>query len=102
VRFRPNDQVNSNYLTYYLGSRDARHWLMERATGSAIQHVNTATLREMPIWLPPIEVQQAILEILNPLQTAASIHNRINATALELHDLLVQVLMSPFTTSEAE
>jgi type I restriction enzyme M protein len=75
---------------------------MERATGSAIQHVNTATLQEMPIWLPPLTVQQAILEVLNPLQTAASIHNRISATIQELRDLLVPVLMSPFTTPEAE
>lgn len=102
MRFRPNDQVNSDYLTYYLGGPAGRHWLMEHATGSAIQHVNAATLRAMPIWLPSLSVQRAILEVLNPLHTVASIHSRISATTRELHDLLVPVLMSPFTTPEVK
>jgi type I restriction enzyme M protein len=102
VRFRPNSEANPDYLTYYLGSPAARHWLSENATGSAIQHVNAATLREMPIWLPALPVQSGIIEVLNPLHNAASIHSRISATTRELHDLLVPLLMSPFTTPEVE
>jgi len=102
VRFRPNDQVNSDYLTYYLGGPTARHWLMEHATGTAIRQVNAATLREMPIWLPSPQVQRAILEVLSPLDTAASIHSRISVTTRELHNLLVPVLMSPPSTPEVE
>jgi type I restriction enzyme M protein len=102
VRFRPNDQVNSDYLTSYLGSPAARHWLTEHATGSAIQHVNAATLRAMPIWLPSLATQHAILEFLSPLHAAASIHSRISATTRELHDLLVPALMAPLTTRGVE
>lgn len=102
VRFRPNDEVNSDYLTYYLASPAAHQWLMAHATGSAIQHVNAATLREMPIWLPALPVQREILEVLNPLRTVASIHGRISATTQELNDLLVPMLMSPFAEPEVE
>jgi type I restriction enzyme M protein len=100
VRFRLNDQANPDYLTYYMGSPAARHWLMEHATGSAIPHVNAATLQEMPIWLPPLPVQHALVEILKPFHTAASIHSRISVTTRKLQDLLIPMLMSPFTTPE--
>lgn len=102
VRFRPNDEADPDYLTFYLGSPVARHWLMTHATGSAIQQVNGATLREMTIWLPSLPVQRAIAEILNPFHTAASIHDRISGTARKLHDLLVPMLTSPITTPEVE
>jgi type I restriction enzyme M protein len=102
VRFRPNDRVNSEYLTYYLGSPAALHWIAEHATGSAIQHVNAATLRAMPIWLPPLTAQHAILEFVEPLHAVASVHGRISAVTQKLHDLLVPVLMSPSAPPEIE
>jgi restriction endonuclease S subunit len=102
VRFRPTDKADPDYLTFYLGSPAARHWLMTHATGSAIQQVNGATLRKMTIWLPSLPAQRAIVEILNPFHTAASIHDRISGTARKLHDLLVPMLISPITTPEVE
>lgn len=102
VRFRPNDQVNSDFLVRYLAGPMARRWLMEHATGSAIQHVNAATLREMPIWLPPLPVQRAILDLLSPLDTVTAIHSRISMVTQELHDLLVPTLMSPSTARDVE
>lgn len=102
VRFRPGDQVNSDFLIGYLASPAARRWLMDHATGSAIQHVNAATLREMPIWLPPLPVQRAVLDVLSPLHTVAAMHSRISAVTQELHDLLVPMLMSPSTAREVE
>lgn len=94
--------MNSDFLTCYLASPVARRWLMEHATGSAIQHVNAATLREMPIWLPPLPIQRAVLDVLNPLHTVTAIHNQISATTQKLHDLLVPMLMSPVTVPEVE
>lgn len=102
VRFRPHEEADSDYLTFYLGSPAARHWLMTHATGSAIQQVNGATLREMTIWLPSLPVQRAIVETLNPFHTAASIHDRISWTARKFHDLLVPMLMSPIRKPEVD
>ncbi|HEX5401395.1 MAG TPA: restriction endonuclease subunit S [Pseudonocardiaceae bacterium] len=93
VRFRPNERVDSQYLTYYLSSPAALHWVAERATGSAIRHINAATLREMPIQLPPLPVQREIVELLDPLHVAATIHSQLSTTTRELRDLLVSVLI---------
>jgi type I restriction enzyme M protein len=102
VRFRPNDEADPDYLTFYLGSPVARDWLMAHATGSAIQQVNRAILLEMTIWLPSLSVQRAIAEILRPFHTAASLHDRTSGTAKKLHDVLVPMLMSPILTPEVE
>lgn len=102
VRFRPSDQVNSDFLISYLASPAARRWLMEHATGSAIQHVNAATLREMPVWLPALPVQRAVLDVLSPLHTVTAIHSRISAVTQEFHNLLVPMLTWPFTDREVE
>lgn len=95
VRFRPDDQADPHYLIYYLGGPDARRWLERNAAGSAIPHVNVSTWRKMPIWLPSPPVQQAIVETLKPLRTAAAVHSKISAANLDLQDLLLSMLTSP-------
>jgi len=92
--------VDPDFLTFYLGSPAALRWLVEHATGSAIQHVNAATLRVMPLWLPTMLVQRAIVEILDPFQAAAALHGQIGSARKELHDLLVSMLMAPAMESE--
>lgn len=102
VRLRPNDQANPDYLTYFLSGPIARRWLMAHADGSAMQYVSAATLRAMPIWLPPLRVQRAIVEILDPFPTAASLHDRISETASQIHARLIPLLMAPSATPEFE
>jgi type I restriction enzyme M protein len=102
TRFRPDDdEVNSAYLTNYLGSPSVHGWLMGNATGSAIQHVNAATLRALPIWLPPLELQRAIVDTLNPFDVAVSVHNSLYAIARELQNLVLAALMSPTGTDDS-
>jgi type I restriction enzyme M protein len=95
VRFRPQDGVSPEYLTFYLGSPRAYAWLMKYATGSAIQHVNTATLRAMPVWLPGLTEQLAVVDAVEPFRAAATTHAQLSATTRELRELLASMLMSP-------
>lgn len=95
LRLRPNDEVDPEYLTYYLGSPAARLWLTDHATGSVIQHVSAAVVREMPVWLPSLPVQRSIVEILSPFNSAESVYRRISSAAMELQTLLIPILMSP-------
>ncbi|MFE9582888.1 restriction endonuclease subunit S [Nocardia sp. NPDC006044] len=80
----------------------ALEWLMQHATGSAIQHTTTATMRQMPIRLPPLTTQRVIVETLDPFQSAASTHNEISTIAGKLHSTLSAMLMSPPTESEIQ
>ncbi|MEY7970453.1 N-6 DNA methylase [Saccharomonospora xinjiangensis] len=99
ARFRPDPEVvDPDYLVHYLSSAQARRWIAENATGSAIKHVNSATLRRMPVWLPPLPVQREIAEALRPFEEAETVHGRISATAKELRELLVPGLIFPGDT----
>ncbi|MEV6557065.1 N-6 DNA methylase [Nocardia sp. NPDC051756] len=102
LRLRPKTETDADYLTYYLSSPIALEWLMQHATGSVIRHINTATMRQMPIWLPPLATQRAIVETLDPFQSAASTHNQISTIARKLHSTLLAMLMSPATESEIQ
>ncbi|WP_103351018.1 N-6 DNA methylase [Amycolatopsis sp. CA-128772] len=95
VRFRPNEQVDPEFLTFYLSSPTVARWLTEHATGTAIQHVNAGTLRTMPVWLPPLPVQRTIVETLEPFRAAAALHGELSSTAERLQALLLPVLMVP-------
>ncbi|WP_290056038.1 type I restriction-modification system subunit M/S [Amycolatopsis solani] len=95
VGFRPNDQVNPEFLTYYLSSPAVVRWLTEHATGTAIKHVNAGTLRAMPLRLPPLPVQRAIVETLEPFRAAAALHGEISSTAERLQALVLPMLMAP-------
>ncbi|WP_432977618.1 N-6 DNA methylase [Dactylosporangium sp. CA-233914] len=88
LRFRPNDQVDPGYLTYYLGTPSARRWLAEHTTGSAIQHISAESLRRMPIWLPSLAKQREIAAILDDFQEASSVFNRLGRNAEELQRVL--------------
>ncbi|MEV6410571.1 N-6 DNA methylase [Kribbella sp. NPDC051718] len=95
VRFRADHRADPEYLTYYLGSPAAQRWLMDRTSGSVIRHVNSKTLGEMPIWLPDLPAQRAIVETLKAFDTAASLHRRVAATAEGIRDLVAALLLSP-------
>lgn len=102
VRLRPHGQVSPAYLTNYLGSPSVQNWLMALAAGSAIPHVNAATFGALPIWLPSLESQQAIVNMLYPFDAAVSLHRSLHATAREIQDLVLASLMLPAGTDETD
>jgi type I restriction enzyme M protein len=95
IRFRAHNQVDPRYLVHYLNNSRAQHWLIQNATGSVIQHLNTATANRMPLWLPDKETQHAIVAVLDPVETTASLHSRISEVAGEIRDLVTPMLTAP-------
>lgn len=60
------DRILLKYLYYYLKFNSAR--IIERVTGTAILHCKWADINDIMIILPPIDVQQQIINRLNQLQ----------------------------------
>ncbi|MEO5332956.1 MAG: N-6 DNA methylase [Magnetococcus sp. YQC-5] len=55
---RPNtDQLDSNFLLAYLNSNECRAWMNDRARGATIQHLSKNILAELPVPLPPLQIQ---------------------------------------------
>ena len=54
--------IDPHYLLAYLQSTEANAWLEDRARGAAAKHLSVASIKELPIALPPLQVQQRTAE----------------------------------------
>jgi type I restriction enzyme M protein len=58
---RPDlNRLDPQFLLVYLTSRECRSWLDERARGATIRHLSKHILDEMPVPLPPLQIQQRV------------------------------------------
>lgn len=54
--------IDPHYLLAYLQSTEASAWLEDRARGAAAKHLSVASIKELPIALPPLQMQQRTAE----------------------------------------
>lgn len=52
--------VDPHYLLAYLQSAEANAWLGDRARGAAAKHLSVASIKELPVALPPLQIQQSV------------------------------------------
>jgi type I restriction enzyme M protein len=95
MRLRPGTQVHPCYLAHYLNGASAYRWLMRHATGSPIQYISASRLSELPVQLPPMEVQREIAAALDAAQEQISIHRRAVTATEELRDALLPLFLTP-------
>ncbi len=58
---RPDqDRVDPHYLHTYFDSSECRAWLETKARGATIQHLSRNVIEELPIPVPPMQMQQRI------------------------------------------
>jgi len=54
------DRLDPHFLAAYLDSADCRTWLQDRASGGVINHLTKRILEELPVPLPPLQIQQQV------------------------------------------
>lgn len=95
LRLRPGEQVDPGYLTFYLSSPGAIHWLERRGiVGTTIRHISAGRLVQMPLLLPPMSVQREISQVLGALDEELAVQDRISASTRQLRDLWLSRLIS--------
>jgi len=58
---RPNsDRLDPHFLAAYLDSSECRVWLDDKARGATIRHLSRQVLDEMPVPLPPLQIQHRV------------------------------------------
>lgn len=58
---RPKDErLDPHFLIAYLDSAECQAWLLARSRGTVMNHLSKKLLAELPIPLPPLQVQQRI------------------------------------------
>lgn len=102
IRLRPRDPVDSTYLTYYLGTPEARDWIDRNSSGSAVRSISSRTLADLPVALPATPVQQAIGGLLGVVDASAMLHDRLGSLVVEIRELLLASLVSGLRRSESD
>lgn len=70
IKYRPKrENVNRNFLKHYLLSKEFQDVLQKNATGGIVKGIKGSKLHELNVPVPPLEVQQRIVGILDRFDT---------------------------------
>lgn len=72
--------VDPKFVSYYLGTSNAREWIQNHAVGATMPNLNTSIMSAMPIAHPLLPTQQKIAAVLSALDAKIELNARINAT----------------------
>ncbi len=86
IRFRveANETVLPLFLNYLLRSDVFRELLTRIASGTTITNLSQGTLASLPISLPPLFEQQAVVNILGSLDDKIELNRKMNETLEEM------------------
>ena len=64
ISVKPNKGggVRPDYLTWYLNHKQAQRYFSQHVAGTALPHINRSALEDLPIVVPPLEVQARIVK----------------------------------------
>jgi type I restriction enzyme M protein len=54
------DRLDPHYLAAYLDSADGKAWLQDRASGGVISHLTKRIIEDLPVPLPPLQIQHQV------------------------------------------
>lgn len=64
IRVRFGSAVDPQFMIYQIQSARVRDWIVQHAIGTTMPSLNQAVLSRVPIDVPPIEDQRAVVEVL--------------------------------------
>ncbi|MDZ5810561.1 restriction endonuclease subunit S [Halorubrum sp. AD140] len=88
LRPKNSDKLLPRYLYYATTTPDFVKYMVVNATGSAYPSTNLSEIREGEIPIPPIQIQQQIVEILMPLGEKMSLNTQLMEKCEELAETI--------------
>lgn len=88
---RPSDEILPGYLVGYLNSRVGRYLVKQNLQGIATPYLRLSSLQKMPIVVPPVAIQQTIVNELEET-TSGKKHPLVRKDVIELEDRLRKLL----------
>jgi len=86
--------MNSHFGAAYLGTPESRAWVVRHAVGATMPNLNTSILRELPLVVPPQQLQKRFGEIIGPWDETGTIALEQSRTLATLRDTLLPKLLS--------
>ncbi|HMS98686.1 MAG TPA: restriction endonuclease subunit S [Saprospiraceae bacterium] len=95
---KSSDNINMNYLLYYLKSSIAMKYVLYMSNGGAQEFVGLTALRSFPIPLPPLNVQQTIVRKLDALRAETQKLEAVyQKKIIDLEELKKSILQKAFS-----
>ena len=69
IRLKNIDNVNPYYIAYYLNSKIGKDYFDKNMIGAAQKNIGAGILERMPVVIPPIEMQNKIVNILDKFES---------------------------------
>ena len=79
IRLRNTSKILPEYLLWYINSKDAQTYFSTNKTGTSVTMISTAVLADLPVIVPPVEIQKKIVEI-----------NTLSEREIELQEELIK------------
>lgn len=94
VRLGPDPVADPRFVSYLLGTKEVRRWIVQHAVGATMPNLNTSILESVPLSVPDLPEQRAIAEVLGALDDKIAANTRLASAAIELAGGLFEQLMS--------
>ena len=63
IRIKPNrSDVRADFLAWFINHKRAQRYFSRHVAGTALPHINRTTLEDLPVTVPPLEVQEHIVK----------------------------------------
>lgn len=69
-------KVHPSFVFYILQRKESVEWVESHAVGSTMPNLNTGILSNIPLFIPPLSVQQTIVSILSNYDTLIGINTK--------------------------
>ncbi|MCI0485588.1 MAG: restriction endonuclease subunit S, partial [Blastocatellia bacterium] len=76
------------FVSYYLGHRNVREWIVRHAVGATMLNLNTSILSAVPLIIPSLEEQREIARVLRAFDDKIELNRRMNATLEQIAQAL--------------
>ena len=84
LRVRPKSEINSEFLYYYLSSKEVKRFVKGIAVGATMPSINTALMGEIPIPDLPAHQQAFIAAVMTPIDRKIAINAKLNGYLEEI------------------
>lgn len=101
IRLRLSDGIDSHFVSYQFCCSSVGKWLLQNSSGSVMPSLNQKTLNRLPLWLPSLEDQQAISNILSAIDKKIELNNKINAELEAMAKLIYDYWFVQFDFTDA-
>ena len=78
------NKVNPKFIRYYTLTDEYKNWVESFSTGSTRKNINAKMYGEMEITLPPRNIQDSIVELMDSLEDKIELNNEMNKTLEEM------------------